>query len=55
MKMKKKKTTKRVQLVIADPEEKVLSVVKKLADREKRTYGKQAEFMLIKYIEQNKL
>jgi hypothetical protein len=52
---KSKSTPKKNEIRISDPEKKVYEVISKLADKEKRSIGKQAEYMLARYIEQNKL
>jgi hypothetical protein len=54
-KSKSTSTRKKTEIRINDPEKKVYEVVSRLADEEKRTISKQAEYMLARYIEQNKL
>lgn len=51
----KKKENQRLQIVIADVGERTHKAVKKLAEAEKRTIGKQAEWMLEQYIKEHKL
>ncbi len=41
---------KRREIRIYDPEEKLLETVERLAKEEKRTIGKQAEYMISQYI-----
>jgi hypothetical protein len=43
------------EIRIGQPTSKVYETVKRLADVERRGIGKQADIMLLKYIEQNKL
>jgi hypothetical protein len=43
------------EIRIANPNQIVYETVKRLADNENRGIGKQADYMLLKYIEQNKL
>ena len=45
---------KRNEIRIIDPSKQVWDVVTALAKKEKRTIGKQAEYMIEKYIEQKK-
>jgi hypothetical protein len=58
---KKKKTQQRKvevaasEIRIGQPTSRVYETVKRLADVERRGIGKQADIMLLKYIEQNKL
>ncbi len=44
---------KRKEIRIVDPSKEIWETVSKLAEKEKRTKGKQAEYMLLKYIENN--
>lgn len=54
MNARKVKTVK-TEIRIANPTEKVYKTVERIAEKERRTIGKQAEYMLLQYIEQNKL
>jgi hypothetical protein len=45
---------KRPTIQIVDPDPKLLEKVKKLAEKERRSVSKQAEYMLARYLEQNK-
>lgn len=47
----KKKVVPRKEIRIVDPSSDVWNMVVKLAKKEKRTIGKQAEYMLYQYIE----
>jgi hypothetical protein len=53
--VKGKKPKVRPTIQIIDPDPKLLEKVKSLADKERRSISKQAEYMLARYIEQNKL
>jgi hypothetical protein len=57
---KKKMKQRKVEVAaseirIGQPTSRVYETVKRLADVERRGIGKQADIMLLKYIEQNKL
>lgn len=43
------------EIRIANPEQKLYEIVKRIAEEEKRGIGKQSELFLKKYLEQNKL
>lgn len=49
--VKGKKDKKKLQMLIHDMDESVYNAVVKLAEEEKRSVGKQAEYMLAKYLE----
>jgi hypothetical protein len=53
--MAKKPIEKRDELRIMKPTPKVFSTVKKLAKKEQRSMARQADYMLLQYIEQNNL
>lgn len=60
--LQKKNKNKQIEVKVAgseirigNPAKKVYETVKRIADQENRGIGKQAETMLAKYIEQNKL
>jgi hypothetical protein len=51
----KKKIIKNPSIQIVDPDPKLLETVKRLAEKEKRSVGRQAEVMLGQFIEIKKL
>lgn len=45
---------KRLEIRIVNPDKKLLQEIKRLAKENKRTMGKQAEFMLLQMIDKSK-